>query len=305
MKCVVTGGSGFIGSRIANLLVERGDQVTVLDVTMPPEFLIGRINFQVSDVRDWPLLVENLKGADEVYHCAGVLGTEELISRTRSSVEVNIIGGVNVLEAARLCQVPRVFFPTKPNDWRNTYSITKYAAEQFALMYHDIYRFDVTVMKWFNAYGPNQHHWPARKAVPTFIFAALTNRPLTVFGSGKQTVDMIYVDDVARIAVDAVRDRWYIGQVMDIGSAQAITVIDLAQQIIELAHSSSKIVFVPMREGEPEDSQICAKPTVLAAHGIVLSDFTEGLCETIAYYDRYTTRAEMNRVLTLFGIEAE
>lgn len=288
MKCLVTGGSGFIGGFIVEELAAKGHRVLIYDIAKPEFALPKNVEYFDGDTRYISTLISAMKGMDEVYDIAGVLGTNELMFSNNRAVDVNIDGALNVLKAAKICGVKRIFHPTKPNDWLNTYSITKFAAEQFCLMFIRNFGMEIAVLKWFNAYGPRQHLYPVRKAVPLFITQALYHRPLEVFGDGQQTVDMIYVTDIAKIAIKATRKCGRIGKVIDVGTGLPITVNELAKMIIHLTKSKSKIVHLPMRKGEPERSNIAADVTMLndVLEVDEFTPFEAGLKRTIEYYRR-------------------
>lgn len=301
MKCLVTGGSGFIGSFIVQELAKEGHDVIIYDIAKPDFMLPRNVEYFDGDTRYMSTLASAMRGIDELYDVAGVLGTNELMFSNNRAVDVNINGALNALKAARMCGVKRIFHPTKPNDWLNTYSITKFAAEQFCLMFQKNFNMNIAVLKWFNAYGPRQHLYPVRKAVPLFITQALYNRPLEVFGDGEQTVDMIYVVDIAKIAIKATRNCGKVGKVMDVGTGLPITVNELAGMIIKLMKSKSKIVHLPMRKGEPEKSDIRADVTMLK--DIVKVDeftpFEKGLKVTIDWYKKLP-KAELEKALDHF-----
>lgn len=301
MKCLVTGGSGFIGSFIVDELAREGHEVTIYDIAKPEFILPKNVDYFDGDTRYISTLVSAMKGIDETYDLAGALGTNELMFSNSRAVDVNINGALNVLKAAKICEVKRVFYPTKPNDWMNTYSITKNCAEQFCLMFIKEFDMSIAILKWFNAYGPRQHIYPVRKAVPIFIVQALRNQPLEVFGDGEQTVDMIYVEDIAKIAIGATRKCGRIGKVIDVGSGIPITVNELAKIIIKLTQSKSKIVHLPMRQGEPERSYIKADVTMLR-DVLKFEEFTpfeEGLKKTIDYYSKLPAE-EIDKALNHF-----
>ena len=121
------------------------------------------------------MLRERFGGVDEVFHLAGKLGTAELDDTPTAAVEVNVLGSINVFEAAVSTGVSRVFHASKPNVWLNTYSITKHAAEKFAEMYDKAEACDTLFrsLRYFNAYGPRQARGPVRKLMPTFVAQAL------------------------------------------------------------------------------------------------------------------------------------
>ena len=286
MKIVVTGGSGFVGSFIAEELAKDADcEVIIFDIARPDFALKKNMRYIEGDVRYYEEVENVVKGAEEVYDIAGVLGTSELMSTNVRAVQTNIQGAIHVLEACRKQDVKRIFHPTKPNDWLNTYSVTKFAAEQFCLMYQQNYGMSIAVLKWFNAYGPRQHLYPVRKAVPMFIVQAMYNKPLQVFGDGLQTVDMIYVEDVARVALGATRKLGKIGRILDLGSGIPITVKELAELIIKHTNSKSKIAYLPMRAGEPEKSNIAANVEPLKKHlDVDFTQFDLGIKKTFEYY---------------------
>lgn len=312
MKCVISGGSGFIGSFIAEELAKRGDEVTIVDI-VPPSKMPEGVIFKLGNTLYPETIRDSFEGADEVYDVAGVLGTEELMSDNGRAIDTNIKGTFNCLELARTLGVKRFFYPTKPNDWLNTYSITKVAGEKFCDMYRQVFGLDVTVLKWFNAYGARQHLYPIRKAVPLFIIQALYDMDLEVFGDGEQTVEMVYVEDMAKIVVDATRASLgnKAGKVLDLGSGQVYTVNALCGEIIRVTNkyfrhpanpTKSRVVHLPMRQGEPMRTHIEADLADLRKH-MELPNFTDlevGLVKTISYY-RELPKDEVFMALNYFS----
>lgn len=312
MKTVVTGGSGFIGSFIAEELVKRGDNVVVVDV-VPPTYELEGIEFKLGNTLYPETLRSAFEGADEVYDVAGVLGTEELMMDNGRAIDTNIKGTFNCLELARTHGIKRFFYPTKPNDWLNTYSITKVAGEKFCDMYRQVYGLDITVLRWFNAYGPRQHLYPIRKAVPLFIIQALYDMDLEVFGDGEQTVEMVYVEDMAKVVIDATRSSLgnRAGKVLDLGSGQVYTVNQLCNEIIRVVNkyfrspdnpTKSKIKHMPMRQGEPLRTHIAAElePLRMYMDPIAYTELETGLVKTISYYRELSER-EVSLALNYFS----
>jgi len=211
MRSVVVGGSGFLGGALVNELCSRGDEVTVLDVkpmstTRVEPWGSTDVAHVQGDIREPDVLRRTFRGADEVYHMAGKLGTTELERERHVAVEVNVLGTLNVFDAALDAGVGSVFLACKPNAWDNAYSITKEAAERFAFTYaRDNHEMRVRCLRYFNAYGPHQALGPVRKMIPTFAACALRGTPIPVFGDGRQTVDLILADDLARITIDYLR----------------------------------------------------------------------------------------------------
>ncbi len=286
MRCIVTGGSGFIGQHIVKALASEGHDVVVFDIAKPEFLLPSNVEFVEGDVRYYGSVEHVCQGADEVYNVASLLGTSELMFDSARANDTNINGMINVLEVAKRLRIARVFYPTKPNDWLNTYSISKFCAEQYCHMYALNFGMHVTTLKWFNAYGAHQKIFPVRKALPTFIAQALRDKPLEVWGDGEQTVDLIHVEDIARIAIDASRnDNLPAGKICDVGSGEAITVNVLARMVIEFSGSESTIVHKPMRMGEPLKSDIRADVTELKKYvDLPMRNIRAGICETVQAY---------------------
>lgn len=287
-KIVVCGGCGYIGQHIAKELAKNPKDLIVLMDVVPPDWDIewpDNVVWVDGDIRYMDEVLRITQGAQEVYQVAGSLGTSELIFQSGRATDTNVRGTVNVLEACRVNKVDRVFYPTKPNEWLNTYSISKFAGEQYALMYQQQFEMNICVLKWFNAYGPRQHPYPVRKLIPTLCMQAIYGQPLTIFGNGSQTVDLIHVEDIAKIAVQCTRTMGRVPKVLDVGSGVAVTVLDVAQRVLNAAKSISSYQFKPMRAGEPEDSDIQAD--VLALQEVMeipTRDLDEALRATVAYY---------------------
>lgn len=284
MQVLITGGSGFIGRSLRRTLDQRDVQVFTYDPSHRPDdprHVSGSIT-NATRLRD------AIRHMDVVFHLAGVLGTHELMFQGRKAIRTNVEGAWNVLEACVRGEVPRVFFPAKPNDWLNTYSITKRAAESFFWMFSRYFGRDVRVLRWRNIYGPGQAIYPVRKAIPIMILQALANQPIEVFGSGEQVVDLEYIDDACRItAAYTLADRMP-EQTLDTGVSVRITVNELAAKIVRLTGSTANIAHVPMRLGEPEDDPLLppqedTAASLLGDPGPTVS-IDEGLQRTIDYY---------------------
>jgi nucleoside-diphosphate-sugar epimerase len=290
MRAIVVGGQGFLGSTIVTDLVRRGDDVTVFDLKADVEecdqtFGIGAVRVVKGDILDAGALRGAFEGADEVYHLAGMLGTSELDDDVQAAIVGNVCGAVSVFEAALACGVPAVFYPSKPNVWRNTYTITKYAAEQFAELYAETGAIRIPSLRYFNAYGPRQSLGPIRKLVPTLAVQALCGMPLTVYGDGLQTVDMIFADDLARLTVDFLRSE-HAGPAVDLGRGLPMSVLEIARAIQGWFGHRSKIVHLPMRRGETPDTHLVADLGGLTATigPLAFTDFDASLDATLRWY---------------------
>jgi len=286
MKALVTGASGFIGRNLSSQLSSNGFDVTGFDnkIGYGGKLILGDIaSFDLDDT---------LEGVDIVFHLAGLLGTTELFHRIIEAERVNVLGTLNLLESMRRCGVSRVVFTSKPNVWRhNVYTITKENCERYLEMYKEIFGLTTVIAKPFNVYGSGESLSEYRKAIPYFIVSALRNDPLEVFGNGNQTMDAIYIDD----AVDGIIKCAEVlpREVVEIGSANPITVNNLAEKIIKLVGSKSKIVHLPMRKGETDLHHVCANGNMERLVGIKPRiGLDEGLIRTIKWYKTHLCEFE-------------
>ena len=282
-KILVTGGSGFIASFLVEKLLEKEYEVTIFDIDKPK--FTPNVTYIKGDITDREAVFEAIKGQDAVFHYAGMIGTHELVMKAYESAKINILGALNIFDAAKMYGVA-VYDVTKPNCWRNPYTITKIAAEEFGLMYRDEFKMPVVLLRYFNVFGPRQKTDIFQKAVPTFILHALKNEPIEIYGDGTQGTDHIYVEDVAEATIRIFESGFIPEKAVEIGSGNEITVNEIAEKIIELTNSTSRIVYIPMRMGETEHTRIKADISYL--HNIIgfepRHSFEEGLKKTIEFY---------------------
>lgn len=272
-KALVTGAEGFVGSHLVAALKAHGYQVTTFDIKSGADILNSK---QVDSA---------VRKVDVVFNLAGILGTHELIeANTIKAVQVNVIGALNVLEAARKHQVDVVEI-CKPNLWINTYSITKQAAEDFTVMYAREHGLKTWVVRWYNIFGPRQHYGSPQKLAPTSIVKALKNQPVPVFDDGTQTADHIFAKDAAEATIAIYECPRVMGIPVEVGHHH-MTVKKFVATVIAMTASQSKIKYVPMRKGETKHSIVKANTKLL--RNVVgfkpKYTFKQGLKETIAYY---------------------
>jgi len=280
MQILVTGGDGFIGKHLSKAIEARGYELRLFDQKAG------------QNVMDPESVLKAVDETEVVFHLAAILGSEETLDYIERTIDVNIKGTLNVLEACRRCNKPVVILSLKTG-WMNPYLITKRCAAELALMYHQYLGLRTAVVRALNVYGPGQHWGHVHKAVPTFITSAIRGEPLMVLGDGMQIADLIHVSDMCEILIRTM-ERGVWGQSIDAGTGVPTRIIDLAKLIINLARSKSKIVFKPMRKGEPDHSIQAADPT----QALRLLEYyprvglIEGMTETMAWYQEHYLEVE-------------
>ena len=288
MKVVVTGGAGFIGSHVVDALRARDIQVLVFDRNELHDFHRSDVEFQLGDVRDPGAITTAIDSCDGVIHLAATLGTQETINRSRYITESNILGSLNVFKGCR-DQSKKGVYITVGNHWMNNpYSITKSLSERFALMFNREFGTRIAVVRGLNAYGPRQKQFPVRKIMPNFIVPSLKGEPITIYGSGNQIMDMIYVEDLAELMVRAlILDHDVYDACFEAGMGEDTTVNDLAEAVVDMTASDSPLNHVGMRPGEIPESVVKADISLLRKLDWLRSDFTPldaGISATINWY---------------------
>ncbi|MDP9341669.1 MAG: dTDP-glucose 4,6-dehydratase [Actinomycetota bacterium] len=310
MHVLVTGGAGFIGSHLVDLLLERpGCRVTVLDKLTYAGDLANlqahrddsRFRFVRGDVAEPSEVTPLVVAADRVVHAAAESFVDRSIEDAGAFVRSNVLGTHVVLEACRRAERPLLYMstdevygsvpdgslteedPLLPN---SPYAATKAGGDLLCRAYRVTYGAPVTVVRGTNAYGPRQH---AEKAIPTFVLAALSGRAVPVYGDGSNRRQWLHVRDFAR-GVLAVLDHGEAsgaggaGGVYNIGGGHEVSNLELAGMICELAGAPRSLVsLVPDRPGH--DFRYGLAWDRLAALGWKPEvEFPEGLAETVAWY---------------------
>jgi len=269
MKTLITGGAGFIGSHLAELLIEKGHEVTVVDNLISGRLQNlraisdhARFRFAQADIRDAALLQPHFAGVDWVFHLAGLADIVPSIEMPAQYYSTNVTGTFNVLESARQCGVKRFLYaassssygipdvyptpesaPIKP---QYPYALTKYMGEELVLHWVDIYKLSAVSLRLFNVFGPRSRTSGVYGAVfGVFLAQKLNARPFTVVGDGTQTRDFTYVTDVAEAFLCAAESN-ISGEAMNVGSGNHYSV----NRLVELL--GGDVVHIPKRPGEPD-----------------------------------------------------
>lgn len=303
MKVMVTGGQGFIGRYTVEELIKNGHSVIVLDRHQHIDFGSDRVEAMLGDIRDATAVTEAMAHSEGWIHLGGVLGTAETIFNPRPAAETNILGGLNVLEAASQYKLPGVNIAVGNYWMNNTYSITKNTVERFSEMFYRERGLQVTNLRALNAFGPRQSvAFPygdskVRKIMPAFVCRALSGTDIEVYGNGEQVMDMIYVADVAKALVKALEHTAANGRVdhvIQAGSGRPTTVNDIANAVINEVKIQTGVEVglkhLPMRPGEPDNSVVLGDPSTMEVIGIKAEDVVsleQGLIPTVRYFRDY------------------
>lgn len=275
MKALLTGGAGFIGSHLAEALLDRGDEVLVIDDLSTGSManiahLAGRPAFEcvIDSVMHEPRVAELVGRVDVVFHLAASVGVKLIVEAPVRTIETNVHGTAVVLRQAaahgrrlvifstsevygKSAAVPfredadLVLGPTPKSRW--SYACSKALDEFLALAYFHERRLPVIVVRLFNTVGPRQTGRYGM-VVPNLVGQALAGDPLTVFGDGRQTRAFTDVSDVVNGLLRLVDEPRAIGEVFNIGNAEETSILELARRIRQLSGSRSEIVFVPYDE---------------------------------------------------------
>jgi nucleoside-diphosphate-sugar epimerase len=273
MKTLVTGGAGFIGSNLAQQLLKDGHSVTILD-----NFQSGhRINlesvpaatFIEGDVRDKDAVEAAAKGADAIFHLAASVGNKRSIDMPIDDAQTNILGTINILEAARIHGVPKVVFSSSAGIFGelktlpiredhqaepdSPYGASKLGAEKAGLSYAKLYGMQFVSLRYFNVFGPHQRLDPYGNVIPIFVFRMLRGEPITIFGDGEQTRDFVSVQDVVQANIRSAMAPGVWGA-FNIGSATRISINALVEKLKQLSGVDAVIHYGPPRAGDVRDS---------------------------------------------------
>jgi nucleoside-diphosphate-sugar epimerase len=279
LRCLITGGAGFIGSHLAEELLDRGDSVHLLDDLSTGSIdnirhLKGRQGFAytIESAMNPPTVAELVDEADVVYHLAAAVGVQLIVESPVRTIETNVHCTEVLLTSASKKKKP-VFIastsevygksenvpfredgnlllgPTYTGRW--AYACSKAIDEYLALAYNKEKQLPVVIGRLFNTVGPRQTGRYGM-VVPTFARQALAGKPMTVFGDGTQRRCFCHVKDVVGAVADLMRREELSGEVFNIGATEEISILDLARRVRETAESESDVVLVPYEDAYEE-----------------------------------------------------
>ena len=305
-KILITGGAGFIGSSLADKLILNPNNYVVLvdnlltgDIQKLPNKKYNNWHFIKCDANDYKDIAPVMTSFsfDYVFHYAAVVGVKRTLENPVMVLR-DIDGFKNVLDLSKNTGVRRVFFSsssevygepvelpqnehTTPLNSRLPYAVVKNVGESFCRSYHAEYGLDFTLLRFFNTYGEKQS---TDFVMSKFIKSALANKDITVYGDGSQTRTFCYIDDNIEATIYALENNLFINDVVNIGNDLLMTILELAQAIIRITNSKSKIIHLPPL---PEGDMTRRQPDITKMKNLLQRDLTSlevGIRKVLSVY---------------------
>lgn len=284
MRVLITGGAGFIGSHLAEAYLEKGDEVYIIDDLstgsmdnikpfQEDEQLKDRLFVHIDNILNHDAMLELTGTCDVVFHMAAAVGVRYILNNPLKSIKTNIQGTEKVLELcakfkkkviiastsevygkhfhAPLVETDNIIYgPSSKFRW--SYAASKLMDEFTALAYFRTKGLKVIITRLFNTVGPRQTG-AYGMVIPRFVDQALKNKPITVYGDGKQTRTFTYVKDVVQALMSLMENDDAVGEVFNVGGTEEISILDLAKKIINATGSKSAIELIPYEEAFEKD----------------------------------------------------
>ncbi|MBS1787378.1 MAG: SDR family oxidoreductase [Acidobacteria bacterium] len=303
---LVTGGAGFIGSHIAEALVNRGDRVRVLDNLMTGKrenltHLTGKIEFIEADIRDYTAIRQAAEGVNVIFHEAAIPSVPRSVADPQLSHDVNVNGTFNVLMAARDAGVRRLVFAASSSAYGDTevlpktetmmpnplspYAAAKLVGELYCQTFTRVYGLETVALRYFNVFGPRQDPTsPYSGVISKFVTSLLNNEAPTIFGDGEQSRDFTYIANVVDANLRAAEAPEANGHVMNLGIGERITLNQLLDELQKIIGTNLKPKYEETRAGDVRHSlaDIARAERLLGYRPLV--GFAEGLKYTVDWY---------------------
>lgn len=262
-KILVTGGAGFIGSHLVERLVRDGHEVVVMDTELQgnkiPAAVLEKITYYKKDVRDVAAVDTAVAGCDIIFHFAAVLGVDVVCEKPVETMEVEVMGTMNLVAAARKHGIKRFLYASTSGVYgymgdaqknalesdpvapKTSYAIAKRYNEIYLASMNEENGFESVSLRFFNVYGPRQD---VRMVVPRFLDQAKTGKDITVFDDGMQTRDFTYIDDTVESCIQLM-EKAQPCEIFNVANEQEINIHQLAVAIKEVTQTSSNIILTP------------------------------------------------------------
>ncbi|MBK8138876.1 MAG: SDR family oxidoreductase [Chloroflexi bacterium] len=310
MHYIVTGGAGFIGSHLAERLLNDGNTVTIVDNLLTGKSesvdrlmakhgkLLTFANMSITD----PGLPEVVAGADTIFHEAALPSVPRSIDFPLETHHHCVTGTLHVLEAARKSGVRRVVYAASSSAYGeqegeykredmtpqpiSPYGVAKLAGEMYCQVFTRVYGLETVCLRYFNVFGPRQD--PASQyaaVIPRFITAMLRGERPTIYGDGQQSRDFTYIDNVVHGNLLASRSPDAVGQMMNLATGGQVSLLALVDKINALLGTELEPEFLPAREGDIKHSQAAVDKARDLLDFSPIVNFDEGLRRTVAFYE--------------------
>jgi len=261
MKLLVTGGAGFIGSHLVNRLVELGHEVVVLDNfrrgNKLDKEILKKIRLIEGDVRDKETVLDSAERCDMIFHLAAVLGVDVVADNPVETMETEALGMMNVVNAAIYHATEKIIYASTSGVYgrsaieeavKEDFNVSPKSSYAIAKRYNEIYlasvyeekKLESVSLRFFNVYGPKQDN---RMVIPRFFEQAIQGKSITVYGSGDQTRDFTWIDDVVTASIKLAATAKGAG-IYNISNESEISIKEVAENIIKITGSTSKITYI-------------------------------------------------------------
>lgn len=314
MKYLVTGGAGFIGSNIVSELLRQGQQVVVLDnfatgkrENILPLMKNPNLTMIEGDLRSFHIVRSAVKGVDYILHQGALPSVPRSINDPITSNDVNILGMLNILEAAKEFGVKRVITASSSSIYGNSetlpkvesmpvnplspYALTKYAQERYCQIFSQIYGLETVALRYFNVFGPNQDPTSQYSAViPKFIKLIMADKEPVIYGDGSQSRDFTFVENNVWANIQACTAPKAAGEVINIACGERYTLIDLVNMINEILGKNIEPKFEKDRAGDVKHSLAGVDKAKDLLGYEVKVDFKWGLERTIEHFRPTSSR---------------
>lgn len=281
-RFLVTGGAGFIGSHIVEALIKEGKKVRILD-----NFCTGKkeniddilkkynnkdsLEIIKGDLRDKNIVNSAVKNIDYIFHLGALTSVSRSVEDSITTSEVNIMGTLNVLNAAKSSGVRRIIYSSSSSAYGDSprlpkneametnplspYAVSKLAGEDYCKVFTRLYGLETVILRYFNVFGPRQDPDSRYSAViPKFIKMILNNIQPTVYGDGEQTRDFTYIENVVDANLQALKKNGIRGEVFNIACGEKITINQLVKEIGDILNRDVKPIYIEPRKGDVRDS---------------------------------------------------
>ena len=315
-KTLVTGGGGFIGSHLVEYLLQRGDDVVVLDnfstgkrsnlAGMPVQLIEG-------DIRNFSCVLEAVQGVDTVFHQAALCSVARSVEDPISANAVNVSGTLNVFEACRRAGVRRVVYASSSSVYGESetlpkheamapaplspYAVCKLTTEYYGEMYWRLFGLETVALRYFNVFGPRQD--PASEyaaVIPKFIERIQGKTPIQIFGDGCQTRDFTYVSNVVQANMAAASSPRAPGQAFNVACGYRWSLLDLVDRIQQALDQTAEVEFKDRRAGDIQHSLASISKAQELLGYLPSVDFEEGIRRTVDWFAHHdSTLAQPDR----------